>query len=472
MPRLKQEDIEEIRKTASPLGTKWSDVRRYRDYYRGRQRGTLNADQVRILAAVLGNKFSDNLLRKIVNEHANRLRPARYDVEDNVAKDFLYMEWIKNQLPSLFSQVFVSTLRDANSAVMLSWQADARDDEWGGYVGIYRERWWDGTEGVFVAYDDYGRPEFAVKEWSTRDRLLRRTVYYPGEIQRLVRREGGWVSYVLPEDEGISRDGIVPWMKRNGDALGIPVVHFPNGSDDDTHYGASILSGGPLAFQDQINAIQHDMTAAAMLNGSPQTWSKGFELPLSDTGERIMPRTGPGAHHHTPEDTAAWGNLEPGSLAELRSAYETKRAALCLVTDTPLHTITGVWPSGEAIFRAEMATTQAARTRAEVLGPRGASMAHRATEIYNAYGTGPEIDETSPISLLFEPPEQPDEMTRWDVAAKASNYVSDREVLRLAGYSPDRIEEIMDEKEAEARVAVEAQMAAFDRGPALLPGAA
>lgn len=469
--------IDRERKDSVPEGVKWPDVKKYRDYARGRQRGTLNADQIRILQSVIGNKFSDNILRKILSEHTNRSRIARFDVDGERETEFLYMIWVKNQLPDLYAKAIYATLRDGNHALLLDWiPSSDPTDPWGGYVAISRERWWDGKEGIFVYYGDGGKAEYAVKEWQDGERRWRKNVYYPDAIHRYRSDGGSWQPYNLPQDvnildqSGMPIRGIVPWRKPDDSPIGIPVIHLANGSDDDTPYGASLFAGGALAFQDQINAIQHDITAAAMLNGSPQTFSSGFDLPTdpNDPTKKLVPRTGPGAHHHTDEKDARWGTLSPGSLAELETAYDLKVSALCRNTNTPLHTISNQWPSGEALFRADMPIVQDTKNLADSVGPAMASGMHRATVIYNTFGTGPEIDENALIRTIFEAPELRDEIYRWDVATRAAAYVSAREVLRIAGYEPSRIDEIMEEKDDEAEANAQRTLFTFDRGPAIV----
>lgn len=469
--------IEDDRKAVQPSGSPWSDVKKYRDYARGRQKGTLNADQVKVMAAILQHKFADNVLKLILETHANRIRLARFDVENEQVSQFLFTTWVKNSMPDLFADAIYAVLRDGNHALALNWKpSDDPGDPYGGYVSFSRERWWDGSQGVFVMYDDAGKPDYAVKEWTPvgRGAKKRRNIYFDNMIFRFVLEAEGWTIFnldgdVLVERTGEEINGPVAWTKRDGSPLGVPIIHLANGSDDDTYYGASLLAGGPLAFQDQINAIQHDISAACMLNGSPQTFSKGFPQPPDpqDPTKKKPIRTGPGMHHHTDEATADWGTIPPGDLSQLDRGYFAKVNAVCRNTSTPLHTITGQWPSGEAIFRAEMPLVQSGKKLVESVGPSMSSAQHRATEIYNAFGRGPVLDERSLITAVFEPVEQRDELARWTVIEKAAPFVSEEEVLRKAGYSPDEITKIMDERQAAKERGIEQAQAVFNRGAEL-----
>lgn len=480
--------LERERAAMAPTGGSWAKsrgdwaiIQTFRDYARGRQKQTLNADQIRIMQGVLKHNFSDNVLKQILWAHANRLRVARFDVDDDAVADFLFDTWVRNQFPDLFADLIFATLRDGNHCVSLNWRySDDPDNPYGGRVTFSRERWWDGKEGMFIMYGDDNQPVYAVKEWrplSTGPKpRKRRTIYWPDHFERYEWNGGVWQPYTIPGEEslepvnaaGLRVKGIVPWTKLDGSPLGIPVVHFANGSDDDSPYGASLLDGGPLAFQDQLNAIQHDILSASLMNGSPQTYSKGFSLPEDDDtpGKKIPIRMGPGIHHHTEEVTAEFGSIPPGDLTQLKMAYLTKLEALCRDTETPYHEITGQWPSGEAIFRAERPIVEATRKLGESVGPAGSTLMHRATEIVNTFGNVA-LDENALIQTIFEPPEQRDILTMWTVAEKAAAFVSKREVLRIVGYSPARIEEIMDELDEEQTASISAAQAAFSRPSSL-----
>jgi hypothetical protein len=470
------ERIEKDRRVSQPERTRWQTVKNFRLYARGRQRGTLNADQIRLLEGVTGNPFCDNVCSLILDEHAGRLRLARFDVENNEVSDYLFDMWVKNSFPKLAADNNRATFRDGNHCIALDWEPD--DDPgnpYGGRVVLARERFWNGTDGMFVMYADGGDMMYAVKEWTSLDTgERRRNVYFDDYFQRFVFRGGAWVTYTLDGDDALfmaQPNGAIglPWLKRDGSPLHIPVVHFTQGSDDDTFYGFSLLDGGVLGFQDQINAIQQDMTAAAMLNGSPQTTSKGFALPIDpDTNAPVAIRTGPGKHHHNEEVTAEWGTIPPGSLAELETAYLSKSKAVMRMTKTPYHIISGEWPSGNALYRADLPIVNATKERVDGMGPKYSTVAHRSVELANAFGTA-SLDETALIRALFESPEQRDDLGKWEIVEKAAPFVSEEESLRLAGYPPDKIEQILKEREAAADARAERAAVTFSRGP-LLPG--
>ena len=265
-------EIEERRRAAQPDA---AEVKKYRAYVRGRQRGTLTAGQQRILRGVLGNRFADNICGMVVQRIASRVTLARFAVDgpaqpSAAVLDYLRGLWTLNQIPLLSEATHHATLRDGNHAIALSWLDDRQR------VQLSRERWWNGDNGVWVAYGAGGRVEYAVKDWTNEQGIARRTIWYADRIERFVADGQGWRMINLPGDFGEATftgpGKPVPWVDSAGDPLGVPIIHFshhaiPNDGDTPRdaapEYGSSVLDGGVLGLQDEINDVQRDISAAA-----------------------------------------------------------------------------------------------------------------------------------------------------------------------------------------------------------------
>jgi hypothetical protein len=141
--------------------------------------------------------------------------------------------------------------------------------------------------------------------------------------------------------------------------------------------------------------------------------------------------------------------LPAGSLAELQRTLTVKLQAVGRLTGVPQHLIGGEWPSGEALLRAERPLIDAAETLARSFGPAWSSVAHKATVLANAFA-GQQLDPSLLISSVFAPADRSDALTNANVAAARAPYISEREVLRLLGYSPEQQDRILDERAAEA----------------------
>lgn len=440
--------IEEERKNALPDARL---VQLYRRYYRGRQRGTLTAAQEQMLRGVLGNRYADNICRKIVNETANRLELLRFSVADKTVEEWLADFYIRNLLADISGEVHKATVRDGNHAVSLRW------DNVAGRVAVHRERWWDGVSGTFVAYDDNGEPVYAVKDWKTPTGIERRVIWTESQIQRWVRNGDGWRRFFLPEDNNVWP---IPWEKPDGSPLGIPVTHFANSADNDTMYGASELDGGPLGFQDEINDLQRDLTTSARMTAYQMLYATGVQEDKDTQGNVKSLKIAPGTVFSSENKDAAFGVLSAGDLSQIMAAIDKKKEAVAIMTDTPQHVITGgAWPSGLALMRAEQPLVAKIQTLAKSVGPSWSSVAHTATEIANVFGRA-NLNENALIVAVFASPEKPDKATQVATAAAEAPFVSREETWRNLGKTPEQITQLATEMDAAQQRDASHQLAA------------
>jgi hypothetical protein len=426
-------------------------VRDFRNYARGKQRGTLTTAQQRILRGVTGHTFADNVCRMVLLACTSRLQVIRFDCPDAAVSKYLHDLWVLASLPLLFKQVIYAAARDGDHAVTLSWDNKAAR------VRLTRERWWDGRSGIFVAYDDLDQPTYTVKEWKNEQGLLRRVVYWPDRIERYVQAGEGWQPYRLEGSEWQSA-----WTDRAGAPIGLPVVHFrivytaSDSSDDDSDasYGTSELDGGILGVQDEINDIQRDITASARYAGFQMMYGTGITLDKDASGKVKPPLVEPGSFFSDANPAASFGVLPPGDLTQLVEAHKVKLQTVSRMTATPVHMISGDWPSGEALIRAEQPLVEKVMAMGESIGPAAASLMHKATLLANAFGAAG-LDTGAMISTIFAPPDRRDPLTLAQIAEAEAPYVSRREVLRILGKSPDKIEEILREMDADKQSAQE-----------------
>lgn len=457
--------------TMTPLATNETITRRreaeagdvaklatYRDYAEGNQESTINVSQQLLIGRKADHAVSDNILRMVLATAASRLRLERFSAasdedpespneggEADALREFLRDLWMRNQIDRLQYENTFAYLRDGNSAISLSWRKNAKGE---GSVRLTRERWWDGTSGVFVAYDGSGDREWAVKEWEESDPtddakvIRRRTVYYPDCIARYVQQGNGWKEYATDD-----QPAIVPWTRADGRPLGIPIIHFPNGASvTDTPYGLSDLTG-LIGLQDDLNATQEDMTAATRFAGFQMIWGSGIP---DGKGFKVVP----GGFLWTPEKDAKIGTIPPGDASMISDTHSYKRTTIGIVTSTPIHTITGGdWPSGEAILQADMPMTDKAIRLASVAGPLWTEIAHRATEIANTFG-GMGINEDIPITAVFAPPERINEATRLEVQIQKATLfdlvsrLPKTAMIKMGIFNVDEIDSIIAEREA------------------------
>lgn len=448
------QQIEAERQAAQPQA---SMLKVFRSYAKGRQRGTLTPGQQRILRGLLAHAFADNVCRMILTALSGRLILQRFAVEGadkeaapaKLIEDYLRQIWTLNKVAALAQMTHTAALRDGNHAIALAVDPDTRR------IQIARELWWNGESGIFVGYGDDGTPSYALKDWTQRGKK-RRTVWTADTISRFIQQGNGWEPYRLPDDGPMWP---VPWVS-NGQPLGIPVVHFsctlmPADGDDPAkdappEYGMSVLDGGLLGLQDEINDVHRDIVAGARFTAYQMYYGTGVKSRTDPISGRKLPFiVEPGAFFEAEDPDARFGTLPPGSLVELERTLAVKLQAVGRLTGVPQHLIGGQWPSGEALLRAERPLIDAAETLARSIGPAWSSVAHKATVLANAFA-GQQLDPNLLISSVFAPADRSDALMNAQVAAARAPYVSEREVLRLLGYSPDQQDRILDERAAEA----------------------
>lgn len=484
MPENIHERIERERKAAMPQP---KQLRTFRRYARGRQRNTLNSHQKRVLRSLMGNLFCDNVVGRVLGELRDRLRLVRFEVGGSGGErieEYLSTLWTKNAIPKLSADTHWATFRDGNHGIGLTWSEEA------GRVVLTRELWWNGDTGLFIAFDNLGEPSYAVKEFYEPTGRKRRTIYRPGRIERYRLDGQGWKPHELESDDGWP----VPWTTTGtlgGEPLGIPFVHFAHsgvpqdpdnpkpsgataksggpGADNratrtdsrrtdrnhissdqpDPNYGASELDGGVIGLQDEINDVHRDITSSARFTAYQMYWGTGLTPPPEEDEEEgggfVIE---PGSFLEEPNPDAEFGVLKAGSIEPLKETLKTKIEAVSRSTSVPMFAITGDWPSGEALIRAEQPLIEKVNTIATSIGPAWGSVAHKATRIANVYGNAG-LNEDLMIRSVFAPVARRDPLTRGKIAKSRAEYVSQKEVLRILGYGPQKIEQIMDEIEEE-----------------------
>jgi hypothetical protein len=215
----------------------------------------------------------------------------------------------------------------------------------------------------------------------------------------------------------------------------------------------SELDGGVLGLQDEINDLHRDITAAARFAGYQMLYATGVMEQVDEEGRVIPYQVEPGAMLTDSSSEARFGVLPAGSLAELKTALDIKLQAVARMAGVPMHLISGDWPSGEALLRAEIPLIDKVETLGAVVGPAWASVAHKATRLENVFG-GAGLDEALLIAAAFAPVARRDPLTLALVAERMAPFVSRRERLRILGYGTKEQERILAEMEGDAGYAM------------------
>lgn len=363
-----------------------------RDYYDGRQPPVVTPEERNALGDRANRELVENMLQRCVDTIAGRLLFDRYVVDDENVQEALTSFAAKNHLTRRVIANTVRALVDGNAANSLAW------DKVSGRPIVYQESWWDGEEGMYVESSENGVEEWAVKEWTDTTKSKRRTVYLPDMILRYRRDGEAWVPY--PDES----EYIQPWTKgEGGEPLGVPVIHFANVGAASSVYGASKIEP-LLGLQDALNGALFDIVAAQAMTAFGIYTATGVNT--DTTGLHV----GPGRLWKTDNADAKFGLLSGAAMDSLLDGYRTIRMAIASQFPVAEHIISGDWPSGLAMVKAESQMTGYVKLLGDTWAPAYVRLAHRATEMMNAFG-GAGLNEDETIRIAYDAPEQLDDGT-------------------------------------------------------------
>lgn len=496
-------------------------VRRYRAYARGNQPIKLTPAERECVEGILGNRFCDNIVAKVLSTVSTRLRFARWtydagsEAATKTALDALTGVRQKNNLLGLTHQVHWSMLRDGDCALMVSWKNG--ESAKSGRVMLTREPFWDGQTGVFIAYDTDGQMRYAVKDWYEVGGVLRRNIYYPNSIWKYAKAANtdSWEQFFDQFDTVTLADGSatfepiwpVPWLDATGQAIGIPFVHFANplfpndgevASDDgelhgsksateqaiaktssffDPNYGVSEGASGLLGQQDHLNATHFDIASARRFTAFQMYYATGVEAtedvmqPDGTTKEvPIKIKVRPGTFHTFEAPDSHVGTLPAAALTPLIESVEVTLRAVSRGSDVPMHTFTGQWPSGSAIYQSEAPLNFKVEKIADAISSSWGSVGFWCLKLDNIFGTG-RWDLERMVGAEFGSVARLDPITLADYANAIADHISEAEYLRLVGYDEGEITTIqaertgdLEQQQQHADALAEAALKRFNRG--------
>ena len=338
---------------ASDQDMRGEKVDLFRQYADGDHRADLSKEMQRMLRISAGssmNRFNDNYCDKVIQTEVNRLRVLGFDAEGEGGPDDLLAEWVagvldENRFDGLQNEVHEAALRDADTAVMVSWDNDSQR------VVLTHEPAWDGTQGILFIHGPDNNVQAALKVWhESRESLgdtTRVNVYYADRIEKYVSRSGGPLGRY--EVEGESWPAMLPTI--NGQPLGVTVVHFPNRATGFTPYGRSEIENA-VPLQDALNRTLTSMVMASELTAFQIKVAIGFDPPAGLAPGDWVVIAKEGVREGDRVDAFV---LETGQVVPYIQAADWLVGQIGKITDTPLpEFMGGDVTSGEALKQREV----------------------------------------------------------------------------------------------------------------------
>lgn len=437
-----------------------------REYYAGDHPVLLTQRQEEYLGDLLSEEtftFAHNLVRTVVDTLRERLCVTGFEVhpsegeageqENALAAEF-WRWWEDSRLDSLQNDLYLASLRDRVSFVVVSYNQDENRPEF-----VVHELD-DGLSGMRVHYDPENprRMLFAVRYWWTfnplepgKTGIERKTVYLPGEIrkyQRDSRAENGWIPV---QDDG-DFAWPLPWVDAQGQPLGIPVIPFANPGGSEM---AQIIG-----LQNALNKTWLDLIAGADAHGFPllvaeyaerQQFATIDDEDLDGPDELII---APGRLLEIDKGTVR--RIEPANLSQVIEVIWTLTTAISGVSRTPQYYLRpvggGEVPSGESLKQLESGIVNRATERHLVYGQGWQDVMRMAYRVQRTFGRSnlPDFGRLPTIHTQWRDPNVRNEQVEAQTAqAHAALNVPEEEVWQRLGYTPEQIEKFKRMKEAQ-----------------------
>lgn len=419
-----------------------SRYRQYREYYDGAHDTQLTERQREYLELKVGQEFNDNYCPIPVDALAERLTITGVQAGD---QSEAIWGWLRDsRIDGLQGIVHTCAIRDGDSYLMTEW-----DNEKQRPVFTYEMACCDG-EGVKVHYSGERRTEtaFASKRWRPNQgkdagSVRRLNLYYPDHIEKYVSdqssNEGGW--------QLINESGDEPWVSKKGQPLGIPVSHFKN-AEQGYSYGKSELHD-IIPLQNALNKSIIDLLAAADTTAFRVLWMlgdnpSGLKISPGSFIYSTKPPTGP--------DSVAIGHIPGEDLTPLIALKDSAAMEIARVSRTPLSLfqVTGNIAAEGTMKQQEAPLVSKARKRQIYFGNAWENALIVARRLWNAYGPGPEMDETQPIEMMWANPETRNVKEDLEAATfKKALGIPEERIWSELGYDAETIKTMQAQKDAE-----------------------
>lgn len=460
------------------------DVSLYRDYADGRHRHAFTTEMKKMLR-VQGDspsKLAANYCKMVIRTMSDRLNIEEVVPQmENQGDDTLAKDWIAdlrrdNDFDALQIDVHDSILTDAGTFVFV------RYDETDKQVYFEHELAYSSAtqSGVLAIYDRrFRKLEAVVKAWEIYQ-AKRVNIYYPDHVMRYVGGEdgGGYLPFESDEDQvidGIPVPGRLDWTDQTGEPLGIPCYHFINNRRGYSDTGTSAISDA-IGLQDIVNRTEVSMLMTSELHGFPIRWAKGFEFPQGLSPGVLISVAGDFADNPqlvTPEAIAAVNAMELGSIPQgeiipFISMIQFVAGQISAITNTPMPGMMGSdTASGESLKQREVGLLAKVRKFQVKTGSGWEQLFRIALRLEMAFGQNAPAGIRR-FNVQWRNAETRSDSDVIDNIMKVKDLIGTRESLMQIGkvpsfgYSPERVEAIMAEKDAELASAVQASAGAPD----------
>lgn len=414
-----------------------TDYAELQSYYDGSQNVNIPEKVRVILENYLG--FRANFSDVVVDALAERLHITGFSSEDKALADRAWHIWQRNNLDEGSAVVTKQTLTKADGFVLVDFDNERN---------LPRIRF-QSPETIKVEYEDSSNTVIsrAAKTWSffaahegKLQQFTRMTIYYPDKIEKYITKGDGQGSkFQQYQEEGEAWP--LPWT-HEGQPIGVPLFHFRNLWDGDTYGHSEITNVIPL--QDALNKAVVDLMVVADTMGFPQRYIFGAKAPAGGWN------AGPGITWHSDNPKATAGAFEQADLSQLIALTSLLINLVAGRSRTPQHlfSISGEYPSGEALKTAEAGLVSKAENRSISFGNVWEDALLYALKLDNIFADGMTHNlEEAYLTAQWRDFETRNELLHTQAVILKQPIIGDRQALREMDYSEQQITLILKERE-------------------------
>lgn len=368
----------------------------YRDYADGEHPGKLTKEMRAALR--LGDSAGDsapfalNYMDDVVTTMSDRLELTGMRADNDGATAWAGEVLDEQRLDGFQIGVHDAALRDGDTYVMVAWDNERQA------LTFSHEEAYDGVEGVLVIYPNKRArtPSLAIKIWAveaegdTLANKYRINLYYPDRVEKYVTLDSR-----LERHEVEGEPWPAPWTQRNGEPIGVPVVHFSNRGVRYTQFGRSEMDDA-IPAQNALNRTLMSFVMASELTAFQIKVAKGFEPPAGVTPgmwiEILMKDALGNLKTDLDEPTARWLQqasvdvLPQGELTPYLDGMRFLIEQIHAITKTPHQGTVSDDASGESRKQAEVGLLGKCRRAQTTFGNAWENVMLLAHAVQRAYG--------------------------------------------------------------------------------------
>jgi len=428
-----------------------------RRYHSGDQGAQLTERLKQFLNETEGfvDPFRFNVCNNVVTAVSERLSVDAFDCDDLTALEWAQEFWQSDGLDAKQEEIHEGALRDGEYFGIVDW-----DQEEERPTVIPQQRYTsvevggDG-QGCVILYEEDDpnlSPQVGVKYWTevnSKEIISHRNLYYPDRIEKWVRRnKAEW-----------ELDASIPWTDATDQPLGIAMVHFKNKA-----LRPEASDAWPL--QRAINKSLLDLLASSDLTAFRIFVSLGF-IPTTDGGPLKPDRSNllpiePGQVVGTtlPPNQASFASVEPSELSPLMDLTHQLVLWLATTTNTPVSRFisTKLIASDETLKEQEGPLIARARSRQITYGNAWGKCLKLAAKLQNTFGVGDGriVNEDAVYDPIWADASARSQQERMELLLKKQKLgIPEEQLWREAGYSRQRIKQMLAMKKVEQRDALQ-----------------